>query len=166
MINNIKIFNKEDGEIIGVAGDNYRIIIDGEKSNNTFTVFDMLIPPGGGPAPHSHPEIQEWFYVIEGELLYKTEFGQRIVKEGGFVYIPYGGAIHCFHNSSDKMAHILCFVSPAGMENVFKIIGTPAKAEEFLPIPEMTPELEEKLKEANVKYNQTTYPMDYLDNPK
>jgi uncharacterized cupin superfamily protein len=126
-------------------------------------VFDMLVPPGGGPAPHSHPDVQEYFYVLEGELTYKTEAGHAVVKKGGFVHVPFGGDIHCFKNESDAMARVLCTVMPSGQEEVFEILGEPVQPGEFLPIPEMTPELEEKLKVLNEKFNQRMYPPDYLD---
>lgn len=132
---NIKVIAPSEGTTLGVAGDNYRIIVSGEQTDNSYSVFDMLVPPGGGPTPHSHPDIQEFFYVTEGELIFKTEAGRATVKKGGFVHIPYGGDIHCFRNDSDKIARVLCTVMPAGLEEVFSIIGEPVNAGEFLPIP-------------------------------
>lgn len=160
---NIKVIDQTQGKLLGVAGDNYRIIIDSEQTHGSYSVFDMLVPPGGGPSPHSHPEIQEFFYVVKGELTYKTETGHTIVKEGGFVHIPYGGDIHCFYNHSDTPAHILCTVMPGGMEKIFEVIGSPVGPGEFLPIPEMTIDFKNKLEILNDNFNQVVYPPDYLD---
>ena len=40
---------------------------------------------------------------MEGELEFKTEGGKSILKEGGFVNIPLGGAIHCFKTYQTAM---------------------------------------------------------------
>lgn len=162
MDSSVRVIDPSQGEFLGVAGDNYRVIIDGAGTSNSFSVFDMTIPPGGGPTPHSHPNFQEWFYVTEGELEYKTEAGKVTVKKGGFVYIPRGGAIHCFSNVSAETARVLCVVLPAGLEGFFREFGVPIAHGEFPPPLTMNAELLSKLDILNEKYGQVTYPADYL----
>ncbi|AQX07712.1 cupin domain-containing protein [Elizabethkingia ursingii] len=163
MKTNISTFSHQEGETLGVAGGNYRIILSGDQTNHAYAVIEMLVPPGGGPPPHSHPDTQEMFYLMEGELEFKTEAGKSILKKGGFVNIPLGGAIHCFKNISDRYARMLCTVVPAGLEEVFREIGEPALPGEFLPLPPHTPERMALLKEIDEKYGQKTYLPDYLD---
>lgn len=162
MEQNVKIITKNEGEILGVAGGNYRIIISGEETGGNYAVIEMLVPPGGGPPPHSHPRMQEMFYLMEGELEFKTEAGKTTVKEGGFINIPFGGAIHCFQNTSASYARMLCTVMPAGLDSVFRQVGIPAEPGQFFPLPAMTPELMALLKEMDEKYGQKTYPRDFL----
>lgn len=45
MENTVKVISAAQGEFLGVAGDNYRVIIDGAGTSNSFSVFDMTIPP-------------------------------------------------------------------------------------------------------------------------
>ncbi|WP_406843297.1 cupin domain-containing protein [Flavobacterium soyae] len=158
----IQIISKNEGERLAVAGGNYRIIISGEQTNGNYAVIEMTVPPGGGPPPHAHPEIQEMFHVLEGELEFKTETGKQIVTQDGFINIPFGGAVHCFKNISENNACLLCTVVPAGLENLFQEIGIPVEAGEFLPIPELTEKRREFLKEIDIKYGQRTYPSNYL----
>lgn len=158
----IKIKDNTKGEILGIAGGNYRIIISGKETNGSYAVIEMVVPPNGGPPPHSHPETQEMFYVLEGQFEFKTEVGKQIVDEGGFVNIPFGGAIHCFKNSSEKAGRLLCTVVPAGLENYFKEIGQPAQLGQFVPVPEHTAERQAFIEEIDKKYGQKTYPRDYL----
>jgi quercetin dioxygenase-like cupin family protein len=66
--NSITAVAAQQGLSISVVGDTYRIIIDGEQTNGAYTVIDMLIPPNGGPAPHSHVKFQEAFYITDGEI--------------------------------------------------------------------------------------------------
>ena len=163
MENNITITDKTEGQFLAIAGGNYRIIISGEQTNGNYAVIEMVVPPNGGPPPHSHEDTQEMFYVLEGEVEFKTESGRQTVGRDGFVNIPLGGAIHCFKNKSDRFARLLCTVVPAGLENLFKEIGQPVAQGEFLKIPELTEERKQILKQLDLKYNQKTYPPDFLD---
>lgn len=163
MEKSIRVLDESQGEFIGVAGDNYRVIVGGEATDDTFSAIDMMIPPGGGPVPHAHPDIQEWFYVLEGELEYRTETGSVVVGKGGFVHIPRGGAIHSFRNVTQAVARVLCVVMPAGLESFFAEFGVPVARGEFPPPLTMTSEIQAKLDSLNVKYGQTMFPPDYLD---
>src|ERR1700712_3462672 len=110
---------EQDGQNLSIVGDTYRILITGKETVGTFATIDMLIPPGGGPGPHAHPDFEETFYVIDGEVEVKSEAGTYIAKKGAYVVIPKGGIVHCFKNKSDKMAHLLCTEIPAGLEEMF-----------------------------------------------
>jgi len=162
MESEINIINNNEGEVLGVAGGNYRIIISGEDTNGNYAVIEMLVPPGGGPTPHAHPQSQEMFHVLEGEVEFKTEAGKQIVGKDGFVNIPLGGGIHCFENISENNARLLCTVVPAGLENVFREIGEPARLGQIFPVPEMTEQRKKFLKAVDLKYGLKTYPADFL----
>jgi quercetin dioxygenase-like cupin family protein len=151
-----------DGPSVSMAGGTYRIVITGKETNGMYAVIDMLVPPGGGPGPHAHAAIQESFYVLEGDIEVKTETGTYTATKGSFVNIPLGGMVHCFKNKSDKMAHLLCTVLPAGMENMFLEIGTPVEAGKFIPPQQPDAAMLEKMKSIAEKYGQKLYPPDYL----
>ena len=155
--------SEQEGKFISVVGDTYRIIISGEQTNGEFSVIDMLVPPGDGPNPHAHPDFNENFYIVEGEIEVKSEAGTYIAKKGSFVTIPKGGIVHMFKNKTNTVVHLLCTLVPAGEEKFFEEIGKPVAAGTFIPAPEMTPEAEKKLKKIAEKYNQILYPPDYLD---
>ncbi len=151
-----------DGQNISVVGDTYRILITGKQTGNAYSTIDMLIPPNGGPGPHSHAGFQESFYVVEGEVEFKSEAGTYVAKKGSFVNIPEGGIVHCFKNKTSKPAHLLCVVVPSGMEEMFLEIGKPVAAGTFLPPPPMDPESLKKMQAIAEKHGQKVYPPDYL----
>ncbi|WP_413667595.1 cupin domain-containing protein [Mucilaginibacter sp. Mucisp86] len=162
MAHNIITVNENEGQTLAVVGDIYRIIISGKQTGGAYAVIDMLVPPGGGPGPHAHADIQESFYVIEGEIQFKTEGGIYKAEKGSFVNIPKGGEVHCFRNISNTTAHMLCTVIPAGLDEFFEAIGTPVAPGSFLPPPVLTEEALSKLKSVAEKYGQKLYPPDYL----
>ncbi|MCF0055275.1 cupin domain-containing protein [Dyadobacter sp. CY356] len=91
MIDNIITVNQDQGEHFSVVGDTYRIVISGKQNQGAYAVIDMLVPSGGGPGPHAHADIEEMFYVVAGEIDFKTETGGYAAKQGSFVNIPKGG---------------------------------------------------------------------------
>lgn len=151
-----------DGSVVSVVGDTYRLVTTGEQTGGAYALIDMLVPPGGGPGPHSHAQFEEAFYVLSGEIEVGTEAGFYTAKAGDFVRIPKGGMVHQFTNKSDSTARLLCLAVPAGLESLFREIGQPAQAGQLLPKPEMNPSELERLAKAAEKHGQKLYPPDYL----
>ena len=161
--NSLTTVAAQDGKSVSVVGDTYRIVIGGEQTNGTYALIDMLIPPEGGPGPHSHADVQEAFYIVDGEIEVTTKEKTYTAKKGDYVNIPFNGPVHKFTNKTNEAAHILCFVTPSGMENMFEEIGQPVTAGQFLPKPDMTPEMKEKFESIATKYGQKLYPPDYFE---
>lgn len=159
---NISTIDNGQGQSLSVVGDTYRILISGEQTAGNYAVIDMLVPPGGGPGPHAHKDIQEMFYVVDGEIEFKMEGGKYIAKKGSFVNIPLGGKVHCFKNKTGNIAHLLCTVVPAGLDVFFQEIGKPVKTGTFLPPPMLSIEELNKLKAIAEKHGQKLYPPDFL----
>jgi quercetin dioxygenase-like cupin family protein len=153
----------EDGESVAVVGDTYRILVSGKDTAGAFATIDMLIPPGGGPGPHAHADFEESFYVIDGEIEVKSEFGNFLAVKGSFISIPKGGVVHCFKNKSQQLAHLLCTVVPAGLETLFEEIGQPVATGHFLPPPSLDEAAVRKLMAVAEKHGQQVFPPNYLD---
>lgn len=156
----------QNGECLSVIGDTYRILMSGQDTNGAYATIDMLIPPGGGPGPHAHADIEEFLFVVEGELVFRSETQTYTAKKGALVAIHRGGAIHSFKNESGKVARAQCTVVPAGLEEFFEEIGKSVQPGTFLPPPEMTPATQQQMSETAKKYGQEVFPPDYLDHQK
>lgn len=146
-ISNITVTAADKGEHLSIAGGNYRILLSGEETEDRFAVIEMLVPPGAGPAPHAHPDIQETFYVAEGEVEFRTEAGKQLATSGAYINIPFGGGVHAFKNLSDSPARLLCTVMPAGLERMFREISG------------LSPQ---DVRAVAAKYVRKLYPPDYL----
>lgn len=155
--------SSQTGKVISVVGDTYRIVAGGEQTSNKYALIDMMIPKGGGPGPHAHKDVQEAFYIIDGEIEVTSDDGNYTASAGSFVNIPTGGLVHMFTNKQDKPAHILCILTPAGMEKMLEEMGKPVDLGEFLPKPEITPDMANKMKALAEKYGNELYPPDYFN---
>ena len=151
----------EEGEKLAIAGSDYRIVLTGEQTCDTLAVIEMNIPPGSGPVPHEHPSFQESFYVLEGEVEFRTKSGTYTGRKGAMVTIPEGGPVHNFRNVSGEMARLLCIVAPAGLDAFFKEVSN-ALAKEGKPQPPTDAE-KAKLLETAERYGQKLYPPDYFE---
>ena len=79
--NSLTTVAPQEGLIISVVGDTYRIVIGGEQTNGAYALIDMLIPPKGGPVPHSHVTFQEAFYIIDGEITVITKQKNTLLQK-------------------------------------------------------------------------------------
>lgn len=152
-----------EGKTVSVAGGTYRVLISGEQTDGAFATIDMLVPPGGGPGPHAHADLQETFYVVSGTVEITSEAGTYTAGPGSYAVIPKGGVVHQFKNKTQEPAHLLCTVVPAGLENLFLEIGKPVEWGSFLPpVPPDAAGLE-KLKAVLEKYGQSMYPPNFFE---
>ena len=153
----------EQGETLAVMGSNYRILASGHDTGGTYATIDMLVPPGGGPGPHAHADIEETFFVVEGEVEVKFEFGTYLAAAGSFIRIPTGGVVHGFKNKSAQPARLLCTVVPAGLEEFFQEIGQPVAPGQFLPPPVLDAAAIQRIQALAKEYGQQVFPPNYLD---
>jgi len=158
----IAAISSSEGQVLSIAGGTYRIVISGQQTNGSFAVIEMTVPPGAGPALHNHPNFEESFYVLEGEVTFQSEMGKYIAQKDAFIAIPKGGLIHGFKNNSTQAARLLCTVIPAGLDDFFielsKILPSHIPFEALQDI-----ETKNKIKELMEKYGQKIFPSNYFE---
>jgi pimeloyl-ACP methyl ester carboxylesterase/quercetin dioxygenase-like cupin family protein len=106
---------------IAMVGDTYTILVSGEQTAGRYCLIDMLIPPGGGPAPHRH-DFEEMFSIIEGEIEFTFRERKAVARAGDTVNVP-ANAPHFFTNATAETARLLCVCTPAGQEEFFAEVG-------------------------------------------
>ena len=119
MTSNIRTIDNDQGHQLNIAGGDYRVIVSGKQTGGTYAIIEMTVPPNAGPIPHMHPGFEETFYVLEGEVNFRSHAGSYLATKGATVSIPTGGPVHSFKNLADTPAKLLCTVVPAGLEDFF-----------------------------------------------
>ena len=79
-----------------------------------------VLPAGEGHNFHTHPELEEVIYVLEGEVEQWVETEMRLLKVGEVAHIP-KGMVHATFNPSAKDAVILAVLSPAAFTGPFAV---------------------------------------------
>lgn len=98
--------------IIGNSEITFKVV--GADTHGHLGLFENLIQPGGTtPELHIHRQMEEMFYVLEGEV--EIQVGKRIVQgqPGAFVLVPCNTP-HTFSNRGIKPAKLLIMFCPAG----------------------------------------------------
>jgi quercetin dioxygenase-like cupin family protein len=157
----ISTLDPQAGPTVSQAGGTYRVVVSGEQTGQAYAVIDMLVPPHNGPVPHAHPTIQETFYILEGEVVVRSETQTYVAKKGAVVTIPLGGAVHNFINESQAPAHLLCVVAPAGLDSFFLAVGQPIVAGQPLATSPLPPE-QQRIGELAKQYGQEVFPPDFF----
>jgi mannose-6-phosphate isomerase-like protein (cupin superfamily) len=103
----------------------YTFKVTGKETNGAFTVMDQIIQPQGGPPPHIHHREDEAFYILDGTFLFLCGDKETVFDKGSFVYVP-KGVLHTFKNIGEQQGRLLVTVTPAGLEDFFYAVGSPA----------------------------------------
>jgi quercetin dioxygenase-like cupin family protein len=117
-----------------------RVVVGGQHTDGHLGLIEETLSPDfDGPPLHVHPDFDELFFVLEGELMFQVRDGLKTVAAGGWLRAP-RGVPHTFANHSDQPARALIAVTPAGFERYFRLVsaqltGTEPPADAFGPRP-------------------------------
>ena len=105
---------------VGSAGTGVMVKASGAETGDLCTVWEGRVPPGTvGAGPHYHRGRDEFFYVLEGELVLRVGNESHSAGAGTLAFIP-RETIHGFHNASSESATLLVMHHPAGFERFFE----------------------------------------------
>jgi len=95
------------------------------ETNNGLFVLEHLNLVNGGPPLHMHPDQEEYFYVISGEVRFALGNERLVLKTGDSVLGP-RGIPHTFAAVQGKPSHMLIAFTPAGkMEDFLRATAVP-----------------------------------------
>jgi quercetin dioxygenase-like cupin family protein len=102
---------------VGSTGAGIRVKASEAETGGLCSVWEGRIEPGTvGAAPHYHRARDEFFYVLEGELVLRLGEESHVAKAGAFAFVP-RETIHGFHNAGNSPARGLVMHHPAGFEH-------------------------------------------------
>jgi quercetin dioxygenase-like cupin family protein len=104
-----------------ISGERIVIQKTGADTDGTVLAFDLFLPPGGHvPAGHVHPEQEERFTVVSGEMRFRLG-GRDLMAGPGDTVVITAGQPHWFGNSGSEVSHAQVEVRPAlRMEEMFE----------------------------------------------
>lgn len=105
-----------------LLGGSIRIRLRSEDTDGRFALIEQVVPAGfPGPALHIHPDFDETFYVLDGEIALRIGGEAHDARPGTVALVP-RGTPHTFANPSDRPARMLVFVAPGGFERYFEAL--------------------------------------------
>ena len=101
---------------VGSKGAGVTVKASDAETGGLCTVWEGRVGPGMvGAGPHYHRGRDEFFYVLEGELVLRIGPDSHVAPAGTFAFVP-RNTIHGFHNASSASATLLVMHHPAGFE--------------------------------------------------
>ncbi len=143
----------EEGEALWWSGALVTVKATAEQTGGEFFLVEELVPRGTATPLHVHPQDDETFYVLEGELTFYLGDGQTVPSQtipasaGSFLHIPKGYFPHAFRVNSET-ARFLIRTTPRH-EQFFRASAEPARSR---TIPLLEPLDMEKVRAAAAEY--------------
>jgi quercetin dioxygenase-like cupin family protein len=88
------------------------------ETGGAFGMWETEVPPGQGPALHTHSRETEVFRVIRGTFRFQCGDDQFDAPEGTVVTLPIG-VQHGWKNVGDRPGVVFGIVTPGGFEQMF-----------------------------------------------
>jgi mannose-6-phosphate isomerase-like protein (cupin superfamily) len=120
-----RVLGPRDGEVAGAPEFRTdRFMIDGADTAGRLSVVEHTLAPHvlAGPL-HYHSREDEYSYVLEGRLGALLGDQEVFAGPGDLVFKP-RGQWHTFWNPGDTPTRILELITPAGLEDLFRELGT------------------------------------------
>jgi mannose-6-phosphate isomerase-like protein (cupin superfamily) len=101
-------------------GDDVTLLLVSEETGGALSCGEYAAQPASaGPPPHSHPDADETFYVLDGAFTMRV--GDQTVQAGAgaVVFVP-RGVLHSVANLGTVPARLLYVYAPAGIERYWE----------------------------------------------
>ena len=79
---------RDEGEAFWFLGMLQTVKIGKADTDGRHGILEILVPAGIGSPWHVHPEEDEWFYVLEGNLTFYVGDTRLDLTAGGFAFGP------------------------------------------------------------------------------
>jgi quercetin dioxygenase-like cupin family protein len=108
---------------LDILGEEVLVKLTNADTNGAAAVFHLTGPPMSGPPRHRHSREDEWFYVLDGQIIAEID-GQRTVLHAGGSGFASRGTAHTFQNFGDAAAQMLVMVTPGGSHQFFEELSS------------------------------------------
>jgi quercetin dioxygenase-like cupin family protein len=102
-----------------VVGETGLAKLRAEDCGGQLCLFHFVAPPMSGPPLHRHSREDEWFYVLDGEIVFQLDGVRHTVGPGGMVYSP-RNVVHAYQNFTKSDARLLIATMPGAFGTMFE----------------------------------------------
>ena len=133
-----RVLRDGQGDVMGSPSScTDRFMIEGDHAGGRFALVEHTIAPGALATPmHMHTKEDEFTYVVAGTFAAMLG-GQEIHAGPGDLVFKPRGEWHTFWNPGDVPTRVLEIISPAGLEQFFRLVDAPEAQQDPAKIAEM-----------------------------
>jgi mannose-6-phosphate isomerase-like protein (cupin superfamily) len=104
-------------------------------------VLEMILPVGSAPPLHVHDDLDDTWYILDGQMVVRCGDDELVVGAGHWVSMP-RGTPHTFRVVGAREARILLVHDNASFRDFIREVGVPAGAR-IVPIEPVFPSMDE-----------------------
>jgi quercetin dioxygenase-like cupin family protein len=121
------VLDADCGEALWFNNDLLTLKATGADTGGRFLAFEELARRGKVTPLHIHPDVEETFYILDGEAVFHLDGADVTLGAGGFASVP-PGVPHAYVVTSET-ARCLLLITPGhpAMEAFFREAGEPAE---------------------------------------
>jgi len=93
--------------------------IDGADTGGALSIVEHPFDVGALVRPHVHTREDEISIVLEGEIGFRSEDQEVVLRPGGYIIKP-RNQVHAMWNAGSVPARMIEIISPAGFEGFFR----------------------------------------------
>ncbi|MBA2266294.1 MAG: cupin domain-containing protein [Chloroflexi bacterium] len=93
--------------------------IDGQDTGGALSIVEHPFAVGALVRPHVHTREDEISIVLEGEIGFRSEDQEAVLRPGGYIIKP-RDQVHAMWNAGSTPARMIEIISPAGFEGFFR----------------------------------------------
>jgi mannose-6-phosphate isomerase-like protein (cupin superfamily) len=105
------VHENESKEIPDICGKVLELINQDNSNCRLMSIATIFLDPGKSSTPHLHKEMEEIYYIIEGEGVIEIDGQTNIVKSGHAILLPIGSK-HMITNTGQKVMKFISVDSP------------------------------------------------------
>ena len=113
-------------------------------------VLEMTLPVGSAPPLHVHDNLDDTWYILQGQMVVRCGDDELVVGAGHWVSMP-RGVPHTFRVVGDSEARILLVHDDASFRDLIREVGVPAGAL-IVPIEPVFPSMDELARAAGAHH--------------
>lgn len=95
-----------EGKILWVLDELVTYKVTAKQTGGAYSLFEVVVPPQGGPPPHVQHQEDECFYVLAGEFEFLMNDETVRADPGSLIYVP-KGSLHTYKNVGNTPGRLL-----------------------------------------------------------
>lgn len=112
--------SRGDVDVVQLGAMEMRLLLSREQTESSLAAGEFQGPAGPWTIEHFHRDLDEFFYVVEGDFTFRCGESKNAAGPGSLVCIP-RGTPHVF--SAETEGKVLVLWSPGGLEQMFLELG-------------------------------------------